>query len=192
VNSDLDEDSFYRRIDWTPFPPVECKSLYQLSVCRLGDDVTDWLRQDGNCVQELIVTDHYRFNEKDLNQFFRLPASRLSMLWTREKYPWGSRGYEDSDSDWTDTDSSMDEWSDLESSISDQASLGSSSSQYSHLNATQLHALSSTAPNMDKRVMTVLDRLPDGGSHLKKLCLALDFERQWVSVPIYPMKNINS
>jgi hypothetical protein len=186
VNSDLDEeDSFYRPIDWTPFTSEECKSLQQLSVSRLEEDVTTWLRQSGNHVQELIVTDHYSITDKGLNQFFKLPPSQLSMLWTREKYPYQSSSY---GSDWSDTDSSVDDWSDLDSSTSDSSPSEMSTSQLSHLDLIQSDALKLSASNLDKTVMTVLDRLPDGGSHLTRLCIALDFETQWVSTDTQPMQ----
>ncbi len=190
VNSDFDEDSFYQPIDWTPFPPEDCKSLRQLSVTRLGEDVTNWLRQPGNCVQELIVTDHYKFNDKDLNEFFRLPSSRLSMLWTRDKFPWQSEIEEDSD--WTDTDSSIDERSDVDSSTSHQSTPESLDPQLQDLDTTESHVLNSTAPRLDRQVMTVLDRLPDGGSHLERLCIALDFEVQWVSTNTLSMASLQA
>jgi hypothetical protein len=190
VNSDLDdEDSFYRPVDWTPFTSEECKSLLQLSVARLEEDVTCWLRQGGNCVQELIVTDHYSFNDQGINQFFNIPLSQLSMLWVREKHPWQQSLYEDSD--WSDTDSSISDW-DLDSSTSDQSTSESSNSQLSHSDPTQPSPLKPNAPKLDKLVMTVLDRLPDGGSHLTRLCIALDFETQWVSDNPTQMQNIPS
>jgi len=187
VNSDLDdEDSFYRPIDWTPFTSEQCRSLRQLSVARLEEDVTSWLRQGGDCVQELIVTDHYGINDKGLNQFSKLPPTQLSMLWIREKYPYASLSYEESD--WSDTDSSSSDWSDVDSWTSDQSTSESLVSQLSHLDPAQSVALQSSTPKLDKTVMTVLDRLPDGGSHLARLCIALDFEIQWVSITLnrYP------
>lgn len=194
VNSDLDEeDSFYKAIDWTPFKADECKSMRQLSVTRLEGDVTRWLRKDGRCVQELIVTDQYSINDTGLNEFFNLPSS-LSMMWTRERLPWRWVTRTEGD-EWTDTDSSMSDWTDTDSSASDQSASESSGSQLAHLDPSQPGPLNHTTPdpsqpspsiptasNMDKRIMTALDRLPDGGSHLTRLCISLDFDTQWVSV----------
>lgn len=180
VKSEIDtSDPCYLPIDWTPFSSKRCESLRQLSVDRLEEDVTRWLSQDGGCVQELIVADHYSFNDPGLKEFFKLPSSQLSMLWMREKYPPRQSSYEDSD--WSDTDSSISDWSDVDSSTSDQSTSESRDVQLSGLNPTQSNAAKLTALYLDKRVMTVLDRLPDGGSHLTKLCIALDFETQWVS-----------
>ena len=189
VNSDLDdEDSFCKPIDWTPFTADECKSLRQLSVTRLEEDVTRWLSEDGGCVQELIVTDHYCINDKGLHEFCKLPP-QLSMIWTREKHPWRRSIHNDED-DWTDTDSSISDWTDIDSS--DQSDSESSDSQVAGLRPSQPGPLIPTTSNLDKRLLTVLDRLPDGGSYLTKLSIALDFETQWVSVNPLPIQIIPS
>jgi hypothetical protein len=205
VNSDLDsEDSFYKATDWTPFTAEECKSLRQLSVIRLEEDVTRWLSKDGACIQELIVMDQYNLNDKSLNEFSKLPL-QLSMIWTREWHPWRRLIHNDED-DWTDTDSSVSDWTDIDSS--DESDLGpdadesdsdpdsdSSDAQLADLHPaqpapllsttlaqSQPNPLNPTASNSDKQLLTVLDRLPDGGSHLTKLSISLDFQTQWVSV----------
>lgn len=206
MNSDLDdEDSFYKAIDWTPFTANECKSLRQLSVTRLKEDVTRWLSKDGACVQELIVMDHYNLNDKGLNEFTKLPL-QLSLIWTREWHPWRRLIHNDED-DWTDTDSSVSNWTDIDSS--DESDLApdpdesdpdsdSSDAQLADLHPSQPAPLISTTSaqsqpnplipttsNSDKQLLTVLDRLPDGGSHLTRLSISLDFQTQWVSVKTF-------
>jgi hypothetical protein len=179
VESELDEnDLFCPRIDWTPFTSEDCQSLRQLSVTRLEEDVVDWLKSDGCCVQELIVTDHYSIDDEGLDEFFNLP-SRLSMLWTREKHP-SVRTYisNHTDSDWSDTDSSI---SDTERSESLE-SLESTDLRWPAMDPSLFNHSNAIACKLDKTVMTVLDRLPDGGSHLTRLCTALDFETQWVRI----------
>ena len=178
VKNELDlSDPCYIPVDWTPFTSENCQSLRQLSVDRLKPDVTCWLRQDGKCIKELIVADHYSFGDPGLKEFFLLPL-QLSMLWMREKYPYRQSIYEDSD--WSETDSSTSDWTDVDSS--NESTSESLDVQLSDSNPTRSDATKSTAPKLDKLVMTVLDRLPDGGSHLTKLCIALDFETQWVSI----------
>lgn len=179
VESELEEnDLFCPRIDWTPFTSEDCRSLRQLSVTRLEEDVVDWLKSDGCCVQELIVTDHYSIDDEGLDEFINLP-SRLSMLWTREKHP-SVRMYisNHTDSDWSDTDSSV---SDTEGSESLDL-LESTDSQWPAVDSSLFSRSNAIACKLDKTVMTVLDRLPDGGSHLTRLCTALDFETQWVRI----------
>jgi hypothetical protein len=212
VNSDLDdEDSFYKAIDWTPFTADECKSLRQLAVTRLEQDVTRWLSKDGACVQELIVMDHYNLNDKGLNEFSKLPL-QLAMVWTREWHPW--RLIHNDEDDWTDTDSSVSEWTDVDSSEESDPDADldesnsdpdpdSSNAQLADLNPpqqtlsisttsaqSQTDPLTSTASNSHKQILTVLDRLPDGGSHLTRLSMSLDFETQWVSNTTSPMNMI--
>lgn len=179
VKNELDlSDSCCIPVDWTPFTSEKCQSLRQLSVDRIEPDVTCWLRQHGKCVQELIVADHYSFNDPGLKEFFLLPPLQLSMLWMRERYPYRQSIFDDSD--WTDTDSSTSDWTDIDSS--DESTSESLDIQLSDSNPTRSGAAKSTAPKLEKLVMTVLDRLPDGGAHLTKLCIALDFETQWVSI----------
>lgn len=214
VNSDLDdEDSFYKAIDWTPFTADECKSLRQLAVTRLRQDVTRWLSKDGACVQELIVMDHYNLNDKGLNEFSKLPL-QLNMIWTREWHPWRRLTYNDED-DWTDTDESVSDWTDIDSSDESDLDADSdesnsdldsdiSNAQLTDLNPSQLaplistsaqsqpNPLISTASNSRKQLLTVLDLLPNGGSHLTRLSISLDFETQWVSVTISPLNIIRS
>jgi hypothetical protein len=183
VKNELDtSESCYRPVDWSPFTSEQCKSLRQLSVHRLEEDVTCWLKQEGSSVQELIVTDHYYLYDHGLREFGKLPLSQLSMLWMREKYPPPPSRWDGSD--WSDTDSSASDWTDIDSSTSDQSETESLDTDASGRNSIQ-----GEAPKLDRRVMTILDRVPDGGSHLTRLCMALDFEAQWVRTKISETKS---
>lgn len=166
-------DSFYPIIDFDLFTSKgERKSLRQLSVNRLTDDVTNWLSRGRVHLQELIVTDHYSINDEDLVEFFDLPSG-LSMIWTREKHPWDA-----SPSRYNDSDSDSDEWTDIDS---DESSSELSDSDLDH---PFYRSTPTQNPSLPRKIATVLDRLPDGGSHLTRLCLALDFEVQWVRIPL--------
>jgi hypothetical protein len=169
VRSEIDDDgTFYQEVDWTPFTKEGCASLRQLSVTRIEDDVIDWLKEGGSRVRELIVTESYSYKEHGINQFFNLPAG-LSMLHTRDSFPYGWRVGSDS------------EWSDTDSSISDSSDSESASSQLPQMQMSRYQSLERITLDLDRPVMTVLDRLPDGGSDLTRLSISLDFETQWVS-----------
>jgi hypothetical protein len=189
VESELEDDGpFYPEIDWTPFTSEACQSLRQLSVSRLQVDVIDWLKHGGSGVQELIVTDHYNIHDDSLDEFFNLP-SQLSMLWTREKHP-SVRFYsfEHTDSDWSDTDSSISDTESWETSESQD----SPDSHSSPLNPSLSNPPNPIPSKLDKKVMTALDRIPDNGSHLTRLSIALDFETQWVSITTSMIPNTAS
>lgn len=165
ITFDPDEREENLEIDWSLLNG--CTSLHQLSVSRLTDDVATWLNDDGRSVQELIVTDHYKRTDWGLENFDALFRPQLSMLFTLE-IAVSSREAND---DMADTDSS-DSWTNTNSSeyweenVSDQ-SLADNNSE---VDRKKPH----------KAAITVLDRLQDGGSHLSRLGLSLDFETQWV------------
>jgi hypothetical protein len=149
-------------------------------VTRLEENVIDWLKYGGSCIQELIVTDHYCIDDIGLDEFSNIPL-QLSMLWTREKHPSMTchrRTYIDY---YSDTDSMTSDVLDTDSMTSGVLHSELSDSTLSCSDPSPSSLLDLPAPMLDRIVMTVLDRLPDGGSHLTRLALALDFEKQWVS-----------
>ena len=152
----IDDDSQPMEIDWSLLDA--CKSLHQLSVTRLEDDVRLWLNNGGKSVQELMVSDHYSMYEDGLHEFDAL-TSHLSMLMTWE-ITVRKRNLASGDA-WSDTDSSI--------SDSDAIDLDEDNS-------------AATIPELDPSTITVLDRLHDGGSHLTRLAICMDFETQWVSL----------
>jgi hypothetical protein len=156
----VEEEAKTMEAEWSLFK--DCKSLHQLSVTRLEDNVREWLNTVGNSVQELIVTDHYGTYEAGLENFNALNLPNLSMLFTKEEY--------------SPKPASEDEWSDIDSD-------GSQVESYSDLSegiATTTDLRVGSSLHVERSIRTVLDRLSDGGSKLTRLCLDLDFETQWV------------
>lgn len=141
-------------IDWSLLK--DCTSLYQLSVARIGHDVREWLNSGGKSVQELIVTERYGIYDKELKNYNAIRLPNLSLLFTAEDFM-GETYRDDSSSyeDFFDTDSDNDS-SDLDT----------------------------WPPKPRKTIITVLDRLHDGGSQLKQLSLHMNFRNQWVSPSI--------
>jgi hypothetical protein len=154
VKGDLDDDEETMEIDWAFLS--NCTSLRQLAVTRLQDDVRRWLNNDGKSVQELIVTEHYSMYDDDLDNLDALRLPHLSMLFTREM----TVSKCDPEDEWSDVDS----W-ELDSD-SEDTDLPDLEPQFT--------------PKLDRSVITVLDRLYDGGTNLKRLGLCFDFETQWV------------
>lgn len=184
IKYNMDEDRQRMEIDWSLLK--DCTSLHQLSVSRLEDDVRKWLNGGGNSVEELIVTDHYSLYDEEMDEWDALNLPNLSMLFTREiTVP--KRTAED---DWLDTDSSGTESSDTEMSDNELPDIDSLDLDSLDVKLSDIDSWGSDALNSDessclqgrsRSAMTVLDRLHDHGSHLEKLGLCLDFERQWVS-----------
>jgi hypothetical protein len=195
----VEEDRESIEIDWSLLNG--CESLHQLAVSRLEPDVTDWLNSKGQSVQELIVTHHYTMYSDDLDEFDRLNLPNLTMLFTSE----GTVAKRDDDDGWTDTSSSVDDSteaielgidsSDSESSDAnseERDSSDSSDSESSDANSEERDSSDirlsesneSNCPphsrNYDRSVITVLDRLHDGGAQITGLRICLDFESQWV------------
>lgn len=151
----LESDTEPMVVDWSLLK--DCTSLCQLSVARIGNDVRDWLNNEGKSVQELIVTERYGMYDKDLENFNAIKLPNLSMLFTAEDFM-EERGDDDS---WTDTNGS---------------SLTPNSDQ-------EFSDLDTGPPKPHKAIITVLDRLHDGGSRLTRLALYLNLRTQWVSPP---------
>ena len=145
-----DDDIESMEIDWSLLDG--CTSLRQLSVSRLEHDVRKWLNSGGNAVEELIVTDHYGMYEDDLGNFDALRLPQLSMLFTREVTV-KRRVDEDA---WSDIDSLDSESVISQSTLSDPSAI------------------------LDRSLITVLDRLHDGGSHPTRLAICFNFENNWV------------
>lgn len=154
VKGDMDDDEETMEIDWAFLS--NCTSLRQLAVTRLQDDVRQWLNNDGKSVQELIVTEHYSMYDDDLDNLDALRLPHLSMLFTRER----TVSKRDPEDEWSDVDS----W-ELDSD-SEDTDLPDLEPQFT--------------PKLDRSVITVLDRLYDGGTNLKRLGLCFNFETQWV------------
>ncbi|KUJ24634.1 uncharacterized protein LY89DRAFT_776708 [Mollisia scopiformis] len=152
-DSDIEETV----IDWSLF--ADCHSIRQLSVSRFTTDVIDWLRGGGNTVQELLVADHYSMYDTDLHHFSLLNLAGLSMLYVREVFV-KKMGEED-------------EWEDIDS---DTDAFGSDDDEDMSVDVEPSEEKSEI---VDKSKMTVLDRLPDGGTQLSRLALSLEFEDQW-------------
>jgi hypothetical protein len=171
----IDEETESMEIEWSLFK--ECRSLHQLSVTRLEDDVRQWLNTVGNSVQELIVTEHIGIYDAMLENFSALNLPHLSMLFTTEKL----RSKPDSEEEWSDTDSFDSQVN--SQSVSQSASEPGSSEEESE-DATDTDSKPASPLHVDRSIMTVLDRLHDGGSKLTMLSLELEFETQWVrSIP---------
>jgi hypothetical protein len=171
----MDEEAELMEIEWSLFR--ECTSLHQLSVTRLEDDVRQWLNTVGNSVQELIVTEPIGIYDAMLENFSALNLPHLSVLFTTER----SSLKPDSEEEWSDTDS-------FDSQVNSQSVSRSASESGSSVeepeDATNTDSKLEFPLHVDKSIMTVLDRLHDGGSKLTKLSLELGFETQWVrSIP---------
>lgn len=149
-DSDDRDDVASMKVHWDFF--AECKSLNQLSVSRLDNDVRKWLNAGGNSVQELFITEHYSVYDRLLDNFDLLKLPQLSMLFTRERTV---RRLEREDA-----------WSDIDSLDSDEDMQDSDSANESML---------------DRYPITVLDRLYDQGANLTQLGLCVELETQWVS-----------
>lgn len=181
-------------VDWDQLE--DCKSLQRLSVSRLEMDLVSWLTNGcGSVVEELIVTDHYGMYDDDLDYFeYLLP--RLSMLFVREMTIARRSG----DEAWSDTDSSVTDSSEAEITSETGTIL-----EVESLLIPQIHLKPRTLSmagtpsqaglrsdsetpsearnpykELDRSIITVLDRLDENGAQLTKLGLCLDFETQWV------------
>jgi hypothetical protein len=172
-----------------------CSSLQQLSVSRLEDDVKEWLNKGGQSVQELIITHHYGMYDRALDHFNGLVLPELTTLFVRE---WAveKRTSEDvevwSDADTWATGMTDEESTDLDSGESDSADTisadsnlpGSDPSDSDTLDSDEIDPENPTPilEQLDKSTLSVLDRLHDRGSKLKRLSLCLDLETQFVSL----------
>jgi hypothetical protein len=176
-------------VDW--YQLDGCKSLRQLSVTRLEEDVLGWLNTDATFVQELIVTDHYGMYDDDLDNFRFLSLQQLSMLFIREMTIPKRNG----DDIWSDTDSSVTDPSEVETMSGEDSSSESetrprartspeaeTSSQAGTISESESSLEAGTSySEFDRSIITVLDRLSDNGAHLTRLGLSMDLETQWVS-----------
>jgi hypothetical protein len=165
-----DADRENMEIDWALLN--ECKSLYQLAISRLEPNVTDWLNGEGQSVQELIVSFAYTMYDDDLDEFDRLRLPKLTMLYTSEAHV----AKQDDDDAWTDADT--------DSSGSEPSSIHPGDRDSSHILSSELiEPDPQSRPRIyDRSVITVLNRLHDGGAQLTALRICLDFESQWVSI----------
>jgi hypothetical protein len=192
VKYDIDDDSWPLYINWGLL--VECTGLYQLSISMLDHGLIDWLNDSGKSVRELIITHHYGMYDRDLNLLEKLNLPELTTLFVRERYV----GISTVQEDWSDTDTWVTELSDedlveseseSESSFSVPIDAGSTSHPLADSdslgpNAVDPESFARPAIVTEKlhpSTITVLDRLYDGGSKLKRLSLCLDLETQFVS-----------
>lgn len=146
----------------------DCTSLQQVAISRIDENIVEWLNSGRTSVEELLLMDHYYWDDEDLEAFSALRLPHLKMIITHERS--GSLGTYDDSSDES-------AWSDTESSVSSSSESGSSGT------ASIETAKADFFPPIltpDKSMITVLDRLADGGSQLTKLSLCLDLETQWV------------
>lgn len=158
---DMEEDEPTETvIDWTVFE--DCKSIRQLSVSRISSDVIAWLRAGGKSVEELFVADHYgMYDSEGMDRFKILDLPQLSMLYVREV--------------WVDKRTEDDDWDDTESDASDPKEEEEADIRMG------LDPSEKESSKLDPSVITVLDRLPDGGANLTRLALCITFEDQWTS-----------
>ena len=162
----LDGDLENMEVDWSLLK--DCTTLRQLSVSRLGDDVKEFLNRTAKSVHELIVTDSRGIRDGG-GRIFEALNLQLSMLYTLEDGPDSS----DSEDSWSDTDSSA-----TDPPQTDILETNPSERDVHHSSA----ASDETRPSRpDESVKTILDRLQDGGKHLKQLCISIDLDTQWVS-----------
>ena len=181
-----EEDRESMEIDWSLLNG--CESLHQLAVSRLEPDVTDWLNSKGQSVQELVVTHHYTMYSDDLAEFDRLNLPNLTTLFTSE----GTVPKRDDDDVWTDTDSSAEDLTDaielgIDSSDSESSDANSEERDSFDIKSSESNESNSQSRprNYDRSVITVLDRLHDGGAQLTGLRICLDFESQWVCAILF-------
>jgi hypothetical protein len=167
----LDGDLENMEIDWILLK--DCSALRQLSVSRLGDDVKEFLNGTAKSVHELIVTDSRGIRDGG-GPIFEALNLQLSMLYTVEDGPDSS----DSEDPWSDTDSSATDPPQTDPAQSDILETNPSETDVPHSSA----ASNETRPSRpDESVKTILDRLQDGGEHLKQLSISIDLDTQWVS-----------
>jgi hypothetical protein len=156
-------------IDWSF---LNESSIRQLSITRLEPDCRKWLHRHGQSVEELIITDHFGMYDNTLDEFGRMRIPNLSMLVTHEFYVEPSENLYDRE--WSFEDQNW-EFYDSDDSDSD------SDSDSGHSRYMDDITFDSTRPvAYDKNIITVLDRLRDGGRRLTRLSLSLNFETQWV------------
>lgn len=174
-----EEDHESMEIDWSLLNG--CESLHQLAISRLEPDVTDWLNSKGRSVQELMVTHHYTMYDDGLDEFNNLNLPNLTMLFTSES----TVGTRNGDDVWTDTDSSVEDSTDATGLGVDSESSDVNSEERN----SDIISPDSNEPNSrfrllgyDRSVISVVDRLHDGGAQLTRLGICLDLETQWVRV----------
>lgn len=147
------DDDFDAPLEFDWKGMTKCKSLRQLSITQLEPSVRNWLNTGGQSVEELIITDHYNMYDDDLNNFGALRLDNLTMLFTRELT--------------------------IRRRTHDIGGLGDEEWDEDHCDD-----FFNPGPSvkMDRALVTVLDRLKDGGQNLTRLALCLDFHTQWVSL----------
>lgn len=149
-------------LDWTF---LNSCSLRQLALTRLEFDSRKWLNKHGQSVEELIVTDHLSMYDDSLDNFGALKLPNLSMIFTREVNV--ASPMHEFENEWGNDD---DDWDSDDSEAMDEMMLNGPS------------------PQMDKRLITVLDRLRDGGRKLTRLGICFNFETQWVCTHLSPVE----
>jgi hypothetical protein len=188
VKWDIDDEHESMEVDW--YQLDGCKSLRQLSVSRLEEDLLDWLNTGANSVQELIITDHYGMYDDDLDNFRFLSLQNLSMLFIREM----TVSKRNEDDFWSDTDSSVTDSSEAETTSGEESSSepearsrartlseAETSSQAGSISESEISSEAGTPySELDRSIITVLDRLSDNGAQLTRLGLCIDLETQWV------------
>jgi hypothetical protein len=187
IKYDMDDDGWPLQIHWDLL--VGCTNLDQLSISMLGEGVIEWLNNAGKSVRELIITHHYGMYDRDLNLLKRLILPELTMLFVRERYVGTFTGEEDwSDTDTWVTESSGEDLTESESNLSFSGPIDADSTNNALADSDSLEHdevdLESPAlvtEELHPSTITVLDRLYDGGSKLKRLSLCLDLEMQFVS-----------
>jgi hypothetical protein len=188
IKYDIDDDGWPLQINWDLL--VGCTNLDQLSISMLGEGVIEWLNDAGKSVRELIITHHYGMYDRDLDLLKRLILPELTMLFVRERYVGKSTGEED----WSDTDTWVTELSDedlteSESNLSFSGPIDADSTEHALADSNSLEPdevdperPAFVTEKLHPSTITVLDRLYDGGSKLKRLSLCLDLETQFVSL----------
>lgn len=157
-----DEEPEALEIDWKLLHG--CDSLHQLAVSRLEPDVRRWLNSQGQSVQELFVAHDYLQYGKDLDEFDRLELPHLTALGVFERTVAHTS---DSDSD-SEVNSELDWDSEREEQL-------------------MTYKPRSSPRKYDRSVITIVDRLHDGGAQLNALRICFDFETQWVCLISYPI-----
>lgn len=136
-----------------------CASFFHLSISWVQKDVREWFNIFGRLIKELFVISDHSTYDSALDEFNALILPQLSTIFTRDPQvikQWVA-------SEWSETDSSKN----LSDSIPDEA-------------RSNTDMPGSNLPEVDVSLMTVLDRLHEGGSQLSRLglCINLRYDGQ--------------
>jgi hypothetical protein len=175
-----------------------CRSLQQLQITRLEDDITEWINEKADSLKDLVIAEQYYGGDKGYWNFSRLNLRNLAGLYIRDS---AIRNFHttlyERDSSWsTYSDESEDGNHEFPETYDsqDHGALGTNNSE-PLLSETESESglesdcQSDSSSNYDWKPtvtspgphLSVLDYLPDKGIHLRKLGISIQFETQWAS-----------